>query len=121
MNIKYKILSVNPEEHTIVVRYYSDLLTEEKLATIKNADGSPAEVDENGNILRCRTDVNLAIWQAPAPTGQELNDYIISCAPVAWFELQEKIADPNVDTSMVELANMIGTEVVVNIADGKTE
>ena len=31
-------------------RYYTDLLTEEKLATVRNSDGSPAEVDENGNI-----------------------------------------------------------------------
>lgn len=114
MNIKFKILSANPEEHTIIVRYYSDLLTEEKLATIKNADGSPAEVDENGNILRCRTDYNLAIWQTPTPTGQELIDYIKSCAPVQWFELHEKIADPTVDTSMSEIINMIGTEVVIN-------
>lgn len=120
MNIKYKILSVDPQEHTMVVRFYTDILTEEKLATIKNADGSPAEVDENGHILRCRTDTNLAIWQVPAPTGQELDNYIISCAPVAWFQLQEKILNPNVDTTMSEIVAKVGQEVSVDIATEPT-
>lgn len=112
MNIKYKIISVDPSEHTMVVRFYTDLLTEEKLASIRNSDGSPAEVDENGNILRCRTDMNIAIWQVPAPTGEELHQYILEHAPVAWFELQEKIANPNIDTSMAELLSKVGQEVV---------
>ena len=35
MDIHYKIIEVNPDEHSIVVRYFTDLMTEEMLATIR--------------------------------------------------------------------------------------
>lgn len=111
MNIKYKIISVDPTEHTMIVRFYTDLLTEEKLASVRNADGSPAEVDEDGNILHCRTDMNIAIWQVPAPSGEELDAYIKLHAPVQWFELQEKIHNPEIDTSMADIIAKVGQEV----------
>ena len=44
--IKYKIVEVNEAEHSLVVRYYTDKITEESLA-----------VDIlDGVIRRCRTD-----------------------------------------------------------------
>lgn len=109
MNIKYKIISIDPTDHSMVVRFYTDLITEESLSSLLNANGT-ATYDENGNIPRCRTDCNLNIWQIPPPTGQELEDYILSAAPVEWLALKEKILDPNVDTSMSSVTALIGVE-----------
>lgn len=112
MNIKYKIIKIDPKEHCIVVRFYTDILTEEKLSAILTVEGLPV-LDENGKVKQCRTDVNLALWQVPAPTGKELEDYILKNAPIAWFKLQEQILDPNVDTSMSDLMPLLGIENTV--------
>lgn len=109
MQVKYKIISIDPNEHSMVVRFYTDILTEEMLSSFKNADGS-VSLDENGNVPHCRTDYNINIWQIPAPTGQELQDYIMRNAPVSWFQLQEQILNPNIDTSMSNMVSLIGVE-----------
>lgn len=114
MNIKYKILSIDTAEHAMVVRYYTDLITEEMLGSFKDADGVSIK-EEDGSIKHCRTDYNINIWQTPAPTGTELEAYIMQCAPVQWFELQEKILDPAVDTSMSGLEALVGVEKTVTI------
>ena len=95
MNLHYKVIEVHPEEHSIVVRYYTDILTEEKLAsfpddTEKRLDGSP---------IRCRTDYNINV-PIPAPEGQELENFIIQRAPLQWLDMQEKIVDKDIDTSL---------------------
>lgn len=109
MVIKYKILEVNESERSIVVRFYTDILTEEKLASFRNADGS-AITEQDGSIKQCRTDYHINIWQVPTPTGEELHNLILSHAPVAWFELQEKILNPSIDTSMSSLEALINVE-----------
>jgi hypothetical protein len=95
MGIKMKIVEVHPNEHSVVVRYFSDAITEEMLAMSgdRRSDGTP---------VRCRTDANLNIREVPAPTGQALIDYIFKFSPPnrEWFDLQEKIVNPAVDTSM---------------------
>lgn len=100
MNIKYKILSANPKEHSIIIRFYTDTITEEMLS-IK---------DDQGNVLGYKTDANINIWQVPAPTGQALQDYIMSFAPIGFFTLQEQILNPKIDTSMSSIDSLIGVE-----------
>lgn len=102
MNIKFKILEVNPADHSIVVRYYSDTVTEADLAVLWGP---------NGNIIRTRTDVNLNIWQVPAPEGDELNEYILKHAPVAFLQLQDQIKNPEIDTSLETIKPLIGVEI----------
>lgn len=109
MIIKYKILSIDTNEHSAVVRFYTDSLTEEMLASYKNNDGTAIK-EEDGSIKNCRTDYHINIWQVPAPTGEELHNLILSHAPVAWFELQEKILNPSIDTSMSSLEALINVE-----------
>ena len=62
MNIKYKIIEVWPDEHQIVVRYTTDLITEESVVLARDADD---------NIVRCRTDVPITL-PIPTPTGDAL-------------------------------------------------
>jgi hypothetical protein len=99
MSIKMKIVEVHQDQHSVVVRYYSDRVTEDMLA--ERIDGKIAR-RADGSPVRCSTDRNLNIWQVPAPTGQAMIDYIIRNypAPRQWLELVEKIADPVADTTL---------------------
>lgn len=95
MTVKMKIVRVHADQHSVVVRYFSDKITEKMLASDARlmADGSP----EN-----CRTDRNVSIHDVPAPTGEALTRYIFKVSPPDYgeFALWEKIADPGVNTSM---------------------
>jgi hypothetical protein len=102
MKIKYRILSINPEEHSMLVRFSSDTLSELDLA---------ASFDELGNITHGRTDVNITIWQTPAPSAEQLHEEIMRQCPMGFFEIKQKVMDPNVDTSMDALKDFVGVEV----------
>lgn len=92
MNIYYKIVEVWPQDHLIVVRYFTDTITENELASAPGTkpDGTP---------VRCRTDVSLSI-PIPEPTEEELKKIILFNCPVEFFKTQEKLKDPEIDTSM---------------------
>tara|TARA_R110000737_G_scaffold338406_1_gene359410 strand:- start:1090 stop:1461 length:372 start_codon:yes stop_codon:yes gene_type:complete len=109
MHIKYKIIGFSTKEHTIVVRYFSDVTTEEDLA---NVDPESGEIirHSDGSIQTCRTDVNITLWDVPALTGSALEEFISSCAPKQWFDLMEKVKDPAVDTTLSSIEGMVGEE-----------
>lgn len=89
MIIKYKIVKTVPAEHQILVRFYSDTMPESSLVSAWEDDGvTPRSY---------RTEYLLAL---PVPVPADLEGYIMRHCPVGWFDLQEKIADPSVDTSM---------------------
>lgn len=106
MEVKYRLIKIDPEEHSIVVRYFTSKITEEMLAI---------EFDENGNVVlneegyptRCRTDYNLNIFQVPSPSQEEIQKLINYNAPIEWLSMQESIRDPNVDTSLSNIAPMV--------------
>jgi hypothetical protein len=107
MKLYYKIVEAWPEDHLIVVRYWTDIITEEFLAqpdSTPMADGSPN---------RCRSDTTFTL-PVPTPTGEELDKLISSGGPVEWLKLLESIHDPSIDTSLNDIKNMIG---VVKEAD----
>lgn len=94
--IKYKIIEVHESEHSIVVRYYTDKITEEMLAT---------DILD-GVVRRGRTDYNINL-PVPAPIGAALDKFIIDIAPVAWFETQELIKDNPELTSLSHIKELI--------------
>ncbi len=104
MHIKYKIIEVHPEEHQIVVRFYSDKMTEQMQAI---------EV-QDGKIVRSRSDFALDL-PIPAPTGTDLHNFIMSRCPVHFFDKHEKISDPGVDTSMSMILPLLGQEAVAQV------
>lgn len=109
MALKYKIIEVNDVDHTFVVRYYTDLITEENLHTQK---------DEQGNILRCRTDYNI-LMPVPALSGAELDAFIVARAPKDWFaalehNLQNPSTPPLSQTLLAEVnKEKVGDEIVI--------
>jgi hypothetical protein len=100
MNIHYKIVEVWPNDHLIVVRYWTDILSEEFLA-------SNPDRNEDGTPVRCRSDVSLTL-PVPAPTGLSLEKLILRNAPIAWLQTLEDVDNPDVDTSLDDLKGMVG-------------
>ena len=98
--IKYKIIDINTAEHSIVVRYYTDIITEAMLAT-----------DVLDNVIRrCRTDYSFDL-PVPTPSGTALHDFIVARAPTAWLHTQEDVLNPAIDTSLSAIVPLVGVEV----------
>ncbi len=102
--IKYKIVETDTSQHSIVVRYYTDIITEAMLST-DTLDGI---------IRRCRTDYSFDL-PVPAPTGTALHDFIIARAPTDWLHTQEDILNPNIDTSLAAIIPLLGVEVEIEV------
>jgi hypothetical protein len=103
MNLKIKILSVDEAEQSVVARFYTDKITEQMLAT---------QVDASGNVLRCRTDMNITFGDiANRPKGIAIDAYLIKrFAPWQFLDMKERVADPAVNTSLADLIPLIGRE-----------
>lgn len=106
MEIKFKVLSVNTEEHTITVRYFSDLVSEDSLATEFDLYNQIIR-DKNGYPTRCRTDINIAIREYPCPSEEKLKKILSAYAPVDFFKSVENKLNPAIDTSMSSAFDMI--------------
>jgi len=81
--IKFRIVDTVPEDRQIIVRFFSDVLTESEL----------------GN--RAQYAISLPV---PAPEGDELRAFIMSYCPVDWFETMHRVRDPSTPTPMPLLA-----------------
>jgi hypothetical protein len=109
MNLHYKIVEVWPSDHLIVARFWTDLLSEEFLASDSNRN-------EDGTPVRCRSDVSLTL-PIPAPTEEELEKLILRNAPIAWLQTLEDVHNPNVDTSLSGLQNLVGVPKVKSLKE----
>ena len=109
--MKFKIIEINSQDHSIVVRFYTDKVTEADLAV---------QSDEKGSVLRARTDFNIDL-PVPPPTGVALERLILRYAPMQWLDKREAIADPMVDTSLAFLLPLLGVVQSASIeADPRT-
>lgn len=106
MNLKYKIVRLDLTQHSMIVRYYTDRVTESMLCIARDA--------QSGDILQCATDYNYSL-PIPVPEGQALIDFIEQRAPVDWLAAKESVLDPYVDTSMTALHALVGQE---NLKEG---
>lgn len=86
LKIHSRILSVDETEHSIVVRYWTDEINENVLATAFDSEGNISR-NEDGTPVRCRTDFNLTVYKEGA-TEEEILDQIARSAPVEFFKLK---------------------------------
>ena len=89
MIIKYKIVSTFPDEHQVMVRFYTDALPESQLVSAWMPDGVTPK--------SYRTDYLITV---PFPVPSDFDGFIMAHCPVWWFDLKAKITDPAIDTSM---------------------
>jgi hypothetical protein len=102
--IKYKIIETDTSQHSIVVRFYTDIVTEAMLS-VDTLDGI---------IRRCRTDYSFDL-PIPAPTGTALHDFIVARAPTAWLQTQEDVLNSSIDTSLAAIIPLLGIEVEIEV------
>ena len=107
MNIHYRVVKVDPAAHGIVVRYFTDVVTEMDLASSFNDDGS-VKLNSDGYPVSTRTDVLMGIYDTPSPSNEELEKRIMLNAPTDWLKLQEDIKNPSVDTKLSDARNLTG-------------
>jgi hypothetical protein len=96
MNLYYRIIEHDEKDRTIVVRYHTDDLTEQELA-------SSPDLREDGTPVRCRSDVALTI-PIPEPSELGLHKMILRAAPKKALENLE-IVKQN-DTELLKLENL---------------
>jgi hypothetical protein len=109
MNIHYKIVEVWPQDHLIVARFWTDILSEEFLA-------SGPDRKEDGTPVRCRSDISLTL-PIPAPNGEDLEKLILNNAPIVWLQTLEDVHNPNIDTNLNELQDLVGMTKVKSLKE----
>jgi len=107
MKIHYRIVKVDPAAHGVVVRYFTDKVTEMDLANSIDKDGTVI-LNADGYPLSTRTDVMMSIFDTPTPSNEEIERRIMLSAPIDWLRLQENIKDPDVDTKMKSVRDLTG-------------
>lgn len=115
MEIKFKIIEMHPDQHSMVVRYWTDLFSQDDLATSISYDADGNKIidrREDGIPARCQTDVNINIWQVPAPSSNVIIQIANNSAPYDWFALKHAVADPTIDTGLANVALVMNTEYV---------
>ena len=100
MNLRYRVTGMNQDEFSIVVRYYTDVLTEHDLRTDPQDAADPP--------VRCRTDTSITLYD-PAISEDELHLLIMSYANTKWLLLQEHVKLGNA-AAMPDAANLVGRE-----------
>lgn len=107
MQVKYKFIEIHAAEQSALVRFYTDEVSEEDLCghfvagvPLRNADGS---------ITRCRSDYNISL-PIPAPTGLELDKFILAHAPQEWLSRLGALKTGNSDPAISALASVVGQE-----------
>jgi hypothetical protein len=106
MKINYRILSVDEAEHTAVVRYWTDIITEESLATHFTPSGD-IKMDANGYPERCRTDYNVNFYDLPNPSSNDVMVMIKNSSPSRWFKILEEIKSSNTQYNLSNVSNLI--------------
>lgn len=92
MKIYYRVLDVNEKEGCVTVRYFTDTCTEDSLASEFDIDGMIIR-DANNYPVRCRTDVNITLYNAH--TMEDIVNRIQSSSPADWFKLQDSLTANN--------------------------
>jgi len=106
MNIHYKIVEVYPEESQIVIRYWTDVLSELDLAS----DGNRYDDD---TPVRCRSDVAVDV-PIPEPKGEELEKFLMQYCPVGFLEKLENIRNPEIDTSIKTMQSLLHVKKTID-------
>jgi hypothetical protein len=53
----------------------------------------------------------------PAPTGEALHKFIVQSAPIGWFDMQHKVINPDIDTSLSHIVDLIDQPITMTGED----
>jgi len=108
MKVNYRILDVNEMENSIVVRYWTDIITEEFLATERDEQGNPI-LGDDGKPIRTRTDYNISFFEDYNPSETDIIFKLERSAPVSFLQILEYIeSQPEKKIDMPIAKSLIG-------------
>lgn len=107
MNLHYRIIEADENAHQIVVRYWTDRISEISLR-------SDDFMRDSSVPLRCRTDISLSL-PIPTPSSEEIQEILLRHAPIEFFKTLENVLDPDIDT------NMDSAKSLLNVKFSKTQ
>jgi hypothetical protein len=61
----------------------------------------------------------MTLYDTPTPSTEEVEKRIMINAPVDWLKIQEEIKDPNIDTKMRNLRDLVGDTKAFTLDDIK--
>jgi hypothetical protein len=93
----------------MVVRYWTDVISEDSLAIEFEPNGS-IKLASDGWPVRCSSDFNMAFFNNKTPTREDVLQLIKNNAPVAWLRLKEDVINPDVKTDLNSAEKLIGKE-----------
>lgn len=106
MFIKYRILKRNESDNTLEIRYFTDVVTEDMLASFFDSEGNIIRT-QDGYPERCRTDVCVNI-EIPNPTEEDIHTLAKNNALSQWLKLKEDIVLKKVVIESKYVNKMIG-------------
>lgn len=106
MKINYRVLHIDEAQHSIVVRYWTDIVSEEMLAQEFEPNGK-IRLTRHGWPTRCVTDYSLTFFEKNIPTEEEVDFFIKKNAPVGWLKLKEEVLDPKVHTDLISVKPLL--------------
>lgn len=99
MSINYKILEIDESNRTMIVRYWTETISQEELR-------SSEESKEDGTPVRCRSDISINI-PIPEPTAEELHKILMRNAPDIGLQTLEKMKTNDPETTLVVIPDLI--------------
>lgn len=107
MKINYRVLSYNEKDHSMLIRYWTDVLSEDDLALIFDEYGKIV-YDSNGYPIRTRSDVNVTFYDNPNPSNEDIINKIKASGSISWLQLMEKNRLSNTQYSLANVASFVG-------------
>lgn len=106
MNIKYKIIEKYPSSRQIVVRFFTDLVDENHLATdVDPITRQATNLDESGVPRRCKTDVAITLPLRVLTPEEEKNIIMQQCM-WQWLQDEERVINAK-DVPDTELSTVV--------------
>lgn len=90
LKINYRIIEIDENNHSFVVRYWTDKLSEDSLATALDNEGNIIRGND-GKPVRCSTDVNITLYDNFNPSDSDITKLIMENANVLWFYIKEEL------------------------------
>ena len=99
-------IEIDEENHSFVVRYWTDIVSENSLSVYFDANNNPI-MDANGYPSRCRTDYHLTCFNSSNPTDDDIDIMIKRSAPLQFLKLQEIIATQSDNLNLENVNKMV--------------
>lgn len=107
MKINYRVLSYNEKDHSMTVRYWTDILSEDDLSVLFDEYGKIV-YNANGYPVRTKTDVNITFYNNPSPSNEDILAQIERSAPSLWLYNIEQNKLSNTQYSLSNVVSFVG-------------